>query len=233
MMKLLLLLSLADSLWAQSPDECAFTADCRDAPCASIADVACVCNFGKCVTTGNPFYQGKECTEYTDCKCKDNPPNCFCRDGLCDTTAWECHQDQDCKKMPKCEGKECVCQDNLCSWECDTTPDCKDHYCNEALGYTCECKASQCTYKQKPQECSSLKDCVNGGFCDEDKPCDCTGNYCTQPWWNQNRDEDGTNCRSDQDCNETILKCGDKGCTCSNLKKISEYESRGVCTYNN
>merc|ERR1712180_106989 len=105
MMKLLLLLSLADSLWAQSPDECAFTADCRDAPCASIADVACVCNFGKCVTTGNPFYQGKECREYRDCKCKDNPPNCFCRDGLCDTTGWECHQDQDCKRCPSARAR--------------------------------------------------------------------------------------------------------------------------------
>jgi len=234
MMIHILLPSLLGLVSCQSADqECNFTADCQELPrCVNIADASCVCNFGKCVISGSyPFFreQDRQCTNYTDCSCRDDKKNCFCRDGICSTTAWECHETSDCKPMKKCKDKACNCQDNLCSWECDTTADCKDHYCNKANGYTCECEESLCAYKQKPKECNGLKDCVARGFCSEKEPCTCTSNYCNKPWY---VGSDGTNCRTDKDCMDTIAKCQETGCTCSNIKDISQYEKRGTCAFN-
>merc|ERR1712212_284062 len=143
-------------------NECSFTADCQNIEfCQNIADASCVCNLGKCIIGGNPFVRNSECTTYKDCDCKANPKNCFCHSNACVTSAWECHESSGCAAMEKCAGKECSCQDNTCAWECDRTEDCKDHYCNQALGYKCKCESSICQFERKPEECSNLRDCIS------------------------------------------------------------------------
>jgi len=177
---------------------CQFSQDCQaHTQCQDIADASCVCNFGQCIISGNPFFRGSECEEYTDCACKANPASCFCRGGFCQDRAWECHQAEDCRKMEKCKGKNCACSGNLCEYECGADADCKEHHCNKALGYTCRCEQSLCSYARKPTECSTIQDCVAKGLCSSDTPCACTQQYCTTPWWVGDRDQ-ATNCRTGQ-----------------------------------
>jgi len=206
--------------------ECSFTADCQNIQqCQLIADASCVCNFGKCIIDGNPFVRNSECTTYQDCDCKNDPKNCFCHDNACVTSAWECHESSECAAMEKCNGKECSCQSNICEWECDTTADCKDHYCNQALGYKCKCESSICQFEKKAEECSNLRDCISKKLCSAKKSCDCTQGYCEKPWW-ANEDND---CRNDQDCENSLGMCVGGKCACNNIKNISEYEKRGTC----
>ena len=62
---------LSITLAEDSLGSCQFSRDCQTyRQCQQIADASCVCNFGKCVITGNPFFRGTECSEYTDCACK-------------------------------------------------------------------------------------------------------------------------------------------------------------------
>ena len=82
----------------------------------------------------------------------------------------------------------------------------------------------------------------NLGLCEADKPCDCTQEYCTLPWWLETRD-DKLNCRSDevsnnelnlskhhiQDCEETIAGCAGKKCFCANIEAVTDWEERGTC----
>ena len=52
-------------------NECAFCRDCKQVPrCQGIQDASCVCNFGKCVISGNPFFRNNQCNTYEDCACK-------------------------------------------------------------------------------------------------------------------------------------------------------------------
>merc|ERR1711874_139046 len=87
-----------------------------------------------------------QCSNYTDCDCRDNPSNCFCRGfpPKCVTSAWECHSSKDCKKIEKCQDKECGCHGSLCEHECDTANDCDWHRCNHTERYSCACKQSVC-----------------------------------------------------------------------------------------
>jgi len=96
--------------------ECQFSWDCMNVrDCASIMDAYCVCNFGQCVITGNPFFTGKQCSSFTDCPCRNNMWRCFCRNGFCEEEEWECHEDRDCAALEKCDGgMNCRCQENVC-----------------------------------------------------------------------------------------------------------------------
>jgi len=206
---------------------CQFSRDCdayRD--CREIQDASCVCNFGQCVITGNPFFRGNECDEFPDCTCKDNPANCFCRDGFCDETAWECHNSTDCSGLNKCQDRNCTCSGNLCEFDCATDVDCKDFHCNQALGYMCKCEDSLCAYKQLTPECNSIADCITQGKCSSDSPCACTQEYCTVPWWVSGTRE----CRNDKDCEATIADCEGGKCSCQNFKPLEGgFEMRGTC----
>merc|ERR1712080_504548 len=87
----------------------------------------CCCRFGSCVLDGGfPIPGDPECSNYTDCDCRDSPSTCFCRGwpAMCDTRAWECHTSEDCRALDKCADKECGCHSNLCEHECDTASDC-------------------------------------------------------------------------------------------------------------
>jgi len=209
---------------------CQFTRDCQaHRQCQRIADASCVCNFGQCVISGNPFFRGTECDKFTDCACKNNPAGCFCRGGFCKETRWECHEAGDCKKLSKCKSRDCACTGNLCESDCSVDEDCKDFHCNKALGYKCKCENNLCAYKQKTKECRTVTDCVSKGKCAGDAPCACTQDYCTLPWWVARRDQPA-NCRSDQDCEDTILTCQGSKCSCQNMKSINDYEMRGTCS---
>eukprot|EP00091_Calanus_sinicus_P022276 TRINITY_DN6974_c0_g1_i6.p1 TRINITY_DN6974_c0_g1~~TRINITY_DN6974_c0_g1_i6.p1 ORF type:complete len:251 (-),score=56.69 TRINITY_DN6974_c0_g1_i6:253-1005(-) len=228
---LLSLLSLMSVSFAQrsSLGSCQFSRDCQaHARCRNIADASCVCNFGQCVISGNPFFRGSECNKFTDCACRTDPASCFCRGGFCQETRWECHEPADCNKLSKCRGKSCACTGNLCESDCASDADCKDFHCNRALGYMCKCENSLCAYKKKTTECKTISDCVSQGKCTAAAPCACTQDYCTLPWWVANRDQ-VANCRTDQDCESTILDCGGNKCACQNKKPINDYEKRGTC----
>jgi len=227
---LLLLFSLMTSTSTTTPWDdigtCSFTQDCKQYRlCQRIPDASCVCNFGNCVIRSYPFFRGSECNQYTDCACSTDPDNCSCEGGFCRTEPVECHKSQDCKRMDKCKEKECNCQSNLCAWQCDTTADCKDYYCNKALGWTCGCEASICEFVKKPEECKDIGDCVSKGLCKKSEPCDCTQNYCETPHWVN----DKGNCRKDQDCEDSILECKGKKCVCANIVAINEWTKRGKC----
>merc|ERR1712142_355605 len=199
-LKMYYLVCLAAFLSGVKPAErslgsCQFTRDCQaHVRCQNIADAGCVCNFGKCIIYGNPFFRGTECERYTDCACRGNPDKCFCKGGFCQESEWECHKAADCKKMKKCDGKNCACSGNLCEFDCNKDADCADHHCNKALG---------CRWK-----------CVSNA------PCACTQNYCNLPWWIQSRDQE-LNCRTDKDCEDTIATCKGNKCACLNKRKIS------------
>lgn len=52
-------------------DECSFSPDCKEVPrCQGIQDASCVCNFGRCVIDGNPFFRDSQCNTFQDCACK-------------------------------------------------------------------------------------------------------------------------------------------------------------------
>ena len=34
--------------------------------------------------------------------------------GYCEIAKWECHDTEECGKLAKCEGRQCLCQDNVC-----------------------------------------------------------------------------------------------------------------------
>eukprot|EP00092_Neocalanus_flemingeri_P033066 GFUD01035960.1.p1 GENE.GFUD01035960.1~~GFUD01035960.1.p1 ORF type:complete len:251 (+),score=54.25 GFUD01035960.1:37-789(+) len=215
---------------------CQFTRDCQaHRTCQNIADAGCVCNFGNCVISGDFYFRGTDCNEFTDCACKNKPESCFCRGGFCQETRWECHEAADCKKLSKCKSQECACTGNLCESDCAEDGDCEDFHCNKALGYYCKCENNLCAYKQKAKECKSITDCVSQGKCSADKPCACTQDYCTLPWWVAERDQPA-NCRSDQDCENAILSCQGNKCSCLNKKPIDDegeelvvVEMRGTC----
>merc|ERR1711892_598332 len=80
---------------------CTFTQDCKAySMCQDIQDVGCVCNFGKCVLDGLPYFRGDQCNDWLrDCSCRYAPELCFCRNGWCDETAWECRQAEDCLQL--------------------------------------------------------------------------------------------------------------------------------------
>jgi len=219
-----------ESTTAQSRGTCNFSRDCESyRRCQNIQDASCVCKFGKCVISGGPPRHGTECTEYTDCECRSSPDTCYCRRGYCSATKWECHEPSDCNKLNKCSDKNCACSGNLCEFECSVDANCSNFHCNRALGYKCKCKDSLCAYEKKPKECSKISDCVNIGLCSEDSPCACTQSYCTVPWWVDSTDL-SVNCRSNQDCDDTIYKCQGGKCHCTNIQSITEYEERGTCT---
>jgi len=223
----LLILLLAAASGAEN--ECNFTRDCQELRrCRNIADAGCVCNFGKCVIDGNPFFRGSECNKYSDCPCKNNKESCFCRGGFCREARWECHEAADCKKLDKCKSRDCACSGDLCESDCDTDDDCKDFHCNKALGYKCKCENSLCAYKKKSSECKSIADCIEKGKCTADKPCACTQEFCTLPWWVAESSLE-INCRSDQDCEEIIANCRGDKCVCGNMKNINDWELRGTC----
>ena len=51
--------------------KCSFSRDCQQyTTCQRIQDAGCICNFGSCIISGNPFFRGSECDDYTDCACK-------------------------------------------------------------------------------------------------------------------------------------------------------------------
>jgi len=226
----IVLLSLVISVATaqRSQGNCQFTQDCSAYPlCQNIQDASCVCNFGKCIISGNPFFRGNQCNKYTDCACRNNPSQCFCKGGFCTEQKWECHKASDCNLLNKCKGKNCACTGNLCEFECSNDFDCKDKHCNRALGYQCKCEKSLCAYKEKPKECKNIGDCVRQGKCKANKPCACTQNFCTLPWWVQQRNQ-RENCRSDVDCAQTILDCK-RGCSCQDMRRINDWERRGTC----
>eukprot|EP00091_Calanus_sinicus_P009576 TRINITY_DN22373_c0_g1_i1.p1 TRINITY_DN22373_c0_g1~~TRINITY_DN22373_c0_g1_i1.p1 ORF type:complete len:121 (-),score=22.48 TRINITY_DN22373_c0_g1_i1:137-499(-) len=111
---LLSLLFLMSVSFAQqsSLGNCQFSRDCEaHALCHDLTDSVCVCNFGKCVYWGIPFFRGSECNEFTDCACRNDPASCFCIDGFCDETKLECHEPADCNKLSKCRDKKlCLCR---------------------------------------------------------------------------------------------------------------------------
>jgi len=229
------ILSLISLCIAQdnSIGSCNFSRDCQAYHlCKTVQDAGCSCIFGQCVITGNPFFRGSECDKYTDCNCRDTPETCFCKDGFCRETRWECHEKTDCARLSKCKNKDCTCSDNLCEHECDTDMDCKDFHCNTALGYTCKCENSLCAYKQKSKECRTIGDCVQQGLCQANTPCACTQEYCTLPWWVQDKNTK-LHCRSDKDCEDTILDCGGGKCSCLDMVPFNSWESRGTCVANN
>jgi len=110
--------------------ECIFTTDCDSLDrCQYIADARCVCNQGKCVIQGSPWYLpggiGSECngSDFTSCPCKENPTNCFCIFGLCSNTGWECHSNAECTGQAKCKDINCECENGLCEpGPCYQTP---------------------------------------------------------------------------------------------------------------
>jgi len=209
--------------------KCSFSRDCQQyITCQRIQDAGCICNFGSCIISGNPFFRGSECDDYTDCACKDNKEACFCKNGFCKETRYECHESTDCKKLTKCSGKDCACSGFLCEFDCNNEEDCKDFHCNTALGYRCKCEKSLCEYEQKEKECKTITDCISKGFCVSDKPCACTQDYCTKPWWIQTRDET-PNCRNDQECEEIIAECAGGKCTCADFVRVTDWENRGTC----
>jgi len=231
MVFLLCLLSLVPLSLAQrsSLGTCEFSRDCqKHVQCQNIADASCVCNFGQCVISGNPFFRGSECNTFADCDCRSDPASCFCRGGFCRETRWECHEAADCKKLNKCKDRECACSGNLCESDCSSDADCADFHCNTALGYFCKCEASLCAYKKKATECKTISDCISQGKCSASTPCACTQDYCTLPWWVQSGDQE-QNCRKDQDCEETIAECAGNACSCQNKKPVNDYEMRGTC----
>jgi len=216
---------------SQPIGSCTFTRDCQQWQfCSNIADAACVCNLGQCVIAGNPFFRGSECGNFTDCDCAADPATCFCRGGFCRAEQWECHTSQDCATLAKCTGRECACTGNTCEADCNTDADCEagEFHCNSALGYQCECRASLCEYKRKEEECAVLGDCVAAGRCVADLPCACTQNYCALPWWVENREQE-LNCRTSQDCTDSILDCQAGDCSCVDLRPIDKWETRGKC----
>merc|ERR1712142_507662 len=239
---------------------CQFTRDCQAYKfCRNIADASCKCIFGECSIVGAPWFVGDdcknntdcaksqnskkrfckrgfctECEKYTDCACRENPAECFCKFGSCDKNKWECHKADDCKNMKKCKGKKCACKGNLCEFECRNDADCADFPCSETLGYKCKCENSLCAFKRKPTECKTISDCIAKGKCVGDKPCACTQNYCTEPWWVQNTNQPQLNCRNDKDCEDSIQFCMGRGsgcCTCDNKVKLDGmWGERGTCT---
>jgi len=137
--------------------ECEFTPDCLEVDlCRNVADAWCVCLFGSCVLEGgslSPTPGDPECSNYTDCDCRDSPSTCFCRGwpARCDTTAWECHTSKDCSVLDKCADKECGCHRNLCEYECDTASDCIEigHSCSSTKNYSCACEQSVCKFVER------------------------------------------------------------------------------------
>merc|ERR1712142_341131 len=244
----------------RKPGSCQFTRDCQAYKfCRNIADASCKCIFGECSIVGAPWFVGDECKnntdcansqnskkrfckrgfcteceKYTDCACRENPAECFCKFGSCDKNKWECHKADDCKNMKKCKGKKCACKGNLCEFECRNDADCADFPCSETLGYKCKCENSLCAFKRKPTECKTISDCIAKGKCAGDKPCACTQNYCTEPWWVQNTNQPQLNCRNDKDCEDSIQFCMGRGsgcCTCDNKVKLDGmWGERGTCT---
>merc|ERR1712004_523195 len=129
--------------------ECEFSQDCQDVGfCRNIADAWCVCRFGSCVVEGfcwaGELCGDPECSNYTDCDCRDSPSTCFCRGwpASCENIAWECRTSEDCKILDKCTDKDCGCHANLCEHECDNSSDCVDlgHHCSFTEGYSCACE---------------------------------------------------------------------------------------------
>merc|ERR1739844_447976 len=217
----------------RSIGSCNWSRDCQSyQSCKYIYDASCVCLFGQCVVKPIPFMGiGTQCRQYTDCDCRDTPEFCFCKHGTCEKTRWECHEKRDCARLSKCRNKDCVCSGNLCEHHCDRDRDCKDFHCNTALGTTCKCENSFCAYKQKPKECRTIGDCVYQGLCQADKPCACTQDYCTLPWWVQDKNTK-KHCRSDQECEEIILDCAGGKCSCLDMVPVKYKRSRGTCVAN-
>jgi len=230
LLKLLLISYVLPHILAQrSIGKCQFTRDCQVYPiCQGIQDASCVCNFGQCRISGNPFFRGSECNRYTDCGCRNNPSSCFCKGGFCKEEQWECHKAGDCSKLAKCKGKNCACSGNLCEFECSNDADCKNFHCNRALGYQCKCESNLCAYKEKKKECSNISECVRSGKCSATSPCACTQGYCTLPWWVRENNK-SINCRNDKDCNDILLSCKGNKCSCQNMRNINDFEQRGSC----
>ena len=59
------------------------------------------------------------------------------------------------------------------------------------------CDGSLCKYEKQKEECDTISECVSIGKCSSDKPCYCSNNYCTKPWWIQH-DNENLNCRNEK-----------------------------------
>jgi len=217
-------------------DECAFSQDCgKVARCQGIQDAGCACRFGSCAIVGNPFFRGSECDTWKDCNCKNKPDICFCRNGFCQDNPqekFECHTKADCKKLAKCKNKDCACSDDLCEYQCSSKEQCirEKYHCSEVTGYTCKCENSLCRFENLPKECDNIRDCVRKGKCTRDKPCSCTNNQCTDPWFTSTPGYPVKNCRRAEDCDFHLLMCQKGKCTCENKTKVgSSFETWGEC----
>jgi len=230
--------------------KCEFTHDCRreeNLHCKNVQDASCICNHGTCTIRGHQWFGPRqtECTTLQDCKnsgkCNGSPDSqCFCIDEQCQTgTEWECHETSDCGKMEKCRGKDCTCEDGTCEWNCYNDDDCNNgpFYC-DPLGYHCKCQNSKCDLVKLPTQCdensgNGLRECVQKNFCKDDEPCQCLQDYCTKPWYvNDNVEIQGSsrdfNCRTSQDCTDTILSCADGSCECGDIVEHN-WNKRGTC----
>jgi len=225
------------SLWGSCEViPCQFTPDCgRLERCIGIQDASCVCNLGSCVVSGGLWFRSPdytpECTTYQDCDCKGNKTACFCRNDFCREEAWECHEASDCKNLEKCKDKDCTCSGNTCEFECNVEADCAGNSCNTDLGYKCKCEESLCRHERLPQECEDISECVGLGKCQADQPCDCVQGFCTKPWYLY-QDKPHLNCRTSQDCLDSILECGNglNHCPCRDIEKITDYQEQGRCS---
>ena len=149
--------SLISSIQTKTDNEdgtCNFSDDCKGATvCLDNHDSSCVCKNGICMIDEQPTFKGNECTNHTDCACRDDPDNCYCRAGYCKEESWECHGYEDCGKYPKCQSISCLCSTNdLCEpyYECTTTDDCLNGGYDCATlyeGYTCSCENFFCNLK--------------------------------------------------------------------------------------
>lgn len=232
------LLLLAGGVRSQSPNECQFTRDCQKVlRCQRIQDASCICKFGSCVISGNPFFRGNECDSYKDCACKGTPEICFCRNGFCKSdpaAKFECHESKDCSSMAKCKGKSCNCQGNLCEFQCNNDADCINggFHCDNITGYKCKCASSICELEKLPAECNSIQDCVKIGKCTDDKPCACTNDQCVDPWFVETswfKNFPTKTCRDASDCDYAIARCQEDKCTCENKVKVDQYSFFGEC----
>jgi len=240
----------------ESYGKCEFSYDC-DKQCKNMYDVYCVCNQGSCVVRVNPGFirhlLPPECKTLQDCKnlgkCKGVPDSqCFCIDERCNTRyEWECHESTDCTKMEKCRGKKCFCKEGTCEFDCYADEDCYNglhgYQCYESLGYHCKCQNGQCNRVKLPPQCTGIEECIQKNLCKSNQPCECLHDYCKTPWYvEKNVMIEGFgytdyNCRTTQDCEDTILVCADGSCICGALVEKAKWaitnnitnNKRGTC----
>ena len=62
-------------------------------------------------------------------------------------------------------------------------------------------------------------------LCSPEEACQCLQDVCTQPWYVKGKE----NCRSDQDCEDTVVMCAGGQCLCFNSIDMNGKKQLGRC----